>query len=709
MTLHCTILSGHRAHTEKAFDQDIVRISRGSDADLQLDPKLDRGAGVKGHVEIHRRPDGYTVRCTHRSGAALIWQDQQIDLRQGEEQGLRQDVELQLGKNGPRIGISVGSPSGHAPRRPLPAAASFRGVAAAARLTLTNRLKTTPKPVRRALAWSCLLLVAGSLAVGSHAAAKAERHRLSAQLSDVRLEAEERWRAQQDKAAQEIGQINVALEASRSTVLALNARVRKEQSNAAKATAKIKQLRERLNDVEEAEQSNAAKANATIEELREKLDEVGREVRKSVPQMLRDASPSIAVVGLIDNKNQFSMVGTAWVAKKRKLATNAHVINELRKQYKDARAEDASIRAIARFSSGNARDVDLDLEASRTHKGYDVFRKHLATHIVDGRNGRLARYGPGRSIELFKVGIAYDVGYLVTKTDAGPVLPIASEAQLQELAPGDAIGYAGYPSEGLLATRIRTNPEIHVGHLTAMTNFVSQADTFENSLILAHTIPTVGGASGSPLIDENGLVIGLVSHGSAKRARTKHGAAERIMLGFNYGQRVTLLREMLTYGADLTPSSEIRNELQHQFDALDVISPKERAHQRARFGAEWTIEKLVKAGHLPAGSVLDVDDCRTHVVSWDKYRSRQQQEVFFKSGEYIIVAATDLPTDLRLAATHNGNIRWTDTNINAGTEVLSMTITGIAKHVRMNLHAYRKSELGAPGMTVYYIFPVIQE
>lgn len=93
----------------------------------------------------------------------------------------------------------------------------------------------------------------------------------------------------------------------------------------------------------------------------------------------------------------------------------------------------------------------------------------------------------------------------------------------------------GFPYENISGF-----PTLHAvpGYITAKTDFFFQRVPWKDSYLIHYCGPVVGGASGSPILNSAGEVIGLIS--AAENNLSVNG--ERTSFGFAYGQRVDLAR-----------------------------------------------------------------------------------------------------------------------------------------------------------------------
>lgn len=271
---------------------------------------------------------------------------------------------------------------------------------------------------------------------------------------------------------------------------------------------------------------------------------------------MRAARDSVWVVGFDLPDGRFRQVGTAWTVGDRLLATNAHVLgdpryvtgeepgdlNESAHYYK---ARKIAARPVARNGANLSARIPLDLEQSRVHPAYSAFMR---------RHGKLFPVTP------------YDVALIATTEPAGKPLALAANDELHLLEPPSVMGYCGYPAENRAGGG--QSLQSLTGGLTGLTSiFLMESDQRAKRRLIHFTLASAGGSSGSPLFGPSGHVIGLLSAGdyafvdqfarddSGSVARDKSGnlllTNKRLPIGFTYGQRVDMLRELIEGKIDL--------------------------------------------------------------------------------------------------------------------------------------------------------------
>ncbi|HKX46458.1 MAG TPA: trypsin-like peptidase domain-containing protein [Planctomycetota bacterium] len=222
--------------------------------------------------------------------------------------------------------------------------------------------------------------------------------------------------------------------------------------------------------------------------------------------------------------------GTAFSVGPGVLATNAHVAAEF-----DALGANGEMRVR---STGTAPH-DLVVERVGLHPGYAVFE-------ADVRQSGLFDLAAASSLDPVP---ACDVAllYLADSDRAGlaPPLELAPHAALTELRSGQPVAFVGFPSEGIVrgGTDIRhPRATLQIGHLTSTSDFFMARAEPDFSHLVHFSMPSAGGASGSPVFDREGRVVAILSAGNIVGMV---GEARVAVPGITFGQRVDLLADLL--------------------------------------------------------------------------------------------------------------------------------------------------------------------
>lgn len=147
---------------------------------------------------------------------------------------------------------------------------------------------------------------------------------------------------------------------------------------------------------------------------------------------------------------------------------------------------------------------------------------------------------------------AYDVGLLRVDASVPNKFKVAPEAELRKLGSGYRVAYLGFPMENLSGGGVDpANPVANMqsGIITSTTDYWLSKAPFEKSLLLSHNLAAAGGASGSPIFNAAGQVVGVLSAGNiAIQMDAQSGQPTRTPSAalINFAQRIDLLRDFTT-------------------------------------------------------------------------------------------------------------------------------------------------------------------
>lgn len=249
---------------------------------------------------------------------------------------------------------------------------------------------------------------------------------------------------------------------------------------------------------------------------------------------LREAQRSVYLVMAKDAQGA-TPFGTAFVVGPGVLVTSAHVAEQFNQMGE-------GLTLVVRAAGASGEDVEVVDTVSHPH--YEPFEEAWRSY------GPLAAGAGGANRPIVGAG-GYDVALLkVAPADAGrlgPPLPLAADADLVALEPGDPVGYVGFPIESAALGGVNLDdPEaqLQIGHLTALTDFFLVKSDLADRQLLQHSLPVQGGASGSPMLDGRGQVVGVVSGGNLIEINAQ-GTRVPTGIGVNFAQRADLVRELL--------------------------------------------------------------------------------------------------------------------------------------------------------------------
>jgi len=270
-------------------------------------------------------------------------------------------------------------------------------------------------------------------------------------------------------------------------------------------------------------------------------------VDRALQKVIRRAEPSVYLVLQLDKDKHFKSGGTAWVAAPGVLATNAHVAFQFNRKGAD---DTFIVRSCAKDP------VDLEVLDVVLHPGFHRFMQTLADYQpLDPATGKPASFP----------ALACDVALLRVKNPErlGPPLEVASKETLADLASGVRVAYVGFPFEGVKVSDLdRPEPTSKIGHISGLKDeFLGKATDPEHRVVIQHDLGLTGGASGSPLLNPDGKVIGVVSAGSFHFFMDiASGGQVRIpsAVAVNFALRADLLSELLAGNADAAQAARSR-------------------------------------------------------------------------------------------------------------------------------------------------------
>ena len=210
-------------------------------------------------------------------------------------------------------------------------------------------------------------------------------------------------------------------------------------------------------------------------------------------KVYEQAKASVYQVGLLNNDGSAPQaMGTAWVYGAHSLVTNAHVAALL-----NSKGANQKLVVIA----PDGQQTPIAVIDAILHPAYLSFRETIdATERSTGTT--------------LKTQGSFDVALLTVDSAVklAPPLIVADAATLQNLKPGDGLAYIGYPTA---FAKDQSEEQLRIGYVSGASDFLGVAQTTTGEL-LYHTAPAVGGASGSPILNEKGEVIAVHSGGETR-------------------------------------------------------------------------------------------------------------------------------------------------------------------------------------------------
>lgn len=245
---------------------------------------------------------------------------------------------------------------------------------------------------------------------------------------------------------------------------------------------------------------------------------------------LRREAVGILYAGV--NADCLERLGTAWAVSHDKIVTNAHVALHAMGYIENG------LRIWMKFAGAEVPPIQV--AGMKIHPEFDehLYKSDIGEHAIPGCD--------------------FAVGYLDGRSPSQ--LRCLTGGLLRTLRVGQSVSYLGFPSEGIPGQGSNTaspHPLYKTGYISALTDF-SFADVGPSQAVLiTHDLGVAGGSSGSPLMDDKGNVIGIVSAGTMHAIKSSDpqfdGEAfdkiptERVPSGalVNFAQRIDLLNVLL--------------------------------------------------------------------------------------------------------------------------------------------------------------------
>jgi V8-like Glu-specific endopeptidase len=230
------------------------------------------------------------------------------------------------------------------------------------------------------------------------------------------------------------------------------------------------------------------------------------------------------VVAGVETGNPVPM-GTAWIAAGRNvLITNAHVAESLAQAHQEA--------GMAGWVIFSGQSQPCRVRRALIHPDY------------------VHSQSRGHAIPSF------DVAVLELETPAPhPGLPLASRNKALGLRELQSVAYIGFPMENLAGggTNLQRPKAIaKKGSISSLEDWhMRHSDDPAQRQLIKHDLGVAGGASGSPLFDESGDVIGVISAGNMEhlydpQTKRLRRAPSGVLL--NFAQRIDVLLAWMNWG-----------------------------------------------------------------------------------------------------------------------------------------------------------------
>lgn len=240
------------------------------------------------------------------------------------------------------------------------------------------------------------------------------------------------------------------------------------------------------------------------------------------PGMLKVKRKAVGLLYAASGSELLAQLGTVWALRKSLVVTNAHVATVA------MRCVENGFDVWVRFPEGSP----IQVSGMKIHPR---FKEHVAK--VEGKEHAI----PG-----------CDLAVLDLEGKSGYTLTCLSGDRLEV---GTFVFYIGFPSEGLPnggSNPAAPSPLYKPGTISNLTDFSYASVEPARAQLITFDAGIAGGASGSPLMNWRGDVVGVVSAGTMHAIKGVNEAYpdesyERIASGslVNFAQRIDLLEELL--------------------------------------------------------------------------------------------------------------------------------------------------------------------
>ncbi len=417
-------------------------------------------------------------------------------------------------------------------------------------------------------------------------------------------------------------------------------------------------------------QEDVVTIGTDITDIKQQLVSITKDLPEIKAQAAMAAGASPANLAAIIEKNKESVYlvsiqlpsgtrlggGTASVVRlpdgTKALATNSHVadiVNDL----SDPRLAGAKLVAV---QPKGPDYTTLTVTRVQKHPGYDAFNAWQEKYFYKAQTLSAARmeFVPGFDVALL---------YVDEPEKLGEPLTYASREEMENLKAGEQLVLIGYPMEQLKGTdAARPEPTSQTGIITSVTTFFLSKENPKHDLLVQHSVPATGGASGSPMFNTKGEVVAFLNAGNIIIYQTPDGGTMRQPSGalVNYAQRADMLLDLAEGKADALMPDYLAS-----FDKAEETLTKTPdvfiADLKTMFGQEMGDQKNVT-------EVAEVEGVMDTPIPWLENRLGAGVEIEIKDPGIYVIAGASL--DKRIVQTSlyevlpDGTIQYLDSGVN---------------------------------------------
>lgn len=361
-----------------------------------------------------------------------------------------------------------------------------------------------------------------------------------------------------------------------------------------------------------------------------KVEATGGPEVTNLPAIIAKNKESVYLVSIqLPSGTRMSM-GTSSVVQlpdgTKALATNSHVAELFNDIAKDPTMAGATM--VVTQPKGPDYST-LPVVKVLKHPGYDEFGKWQEKYFAMSQTLSAARmeFVPGYDVALL---------YVEDPTKLGAPLTYASRDEMTALKAGEQLVLIGYPSEQLNGTSPqKPEPTSQTGIITSVTTYYLSRGEDADDVLIQHSAPATGGASGSPMFNTKGEVVAFLNAGNIILYKNQDGETTRQPSAalVNYAQRADLLLDLAEGKADGN-MAHYREQMAKAEDELTKTPEQFLSDLKTMFGAEMGGQANVKM-------ISDTEVAMDKPVPWLNGKKGAGVEVQIEEkGVYLFAAAS---------------------------------------------------------------------
>ena len=538
---------GGKAGQRQEFDQETITLGRRATNDVAFEPNVDRKASGQ-HAEIRREGSSFYI---HDLGSTT---GTYLDGKRLSEAALLTDgCQIELGKDGPLLSVNLlggvqpsaasaakddGAPtlavtaSSPPPNvsAPSPSVPPPSGRTAVYRAMFEEIDQKSSRKMKTKIWVLAGLLVVGAIVGGIFFIKQGK------ELDEAKDDAQ-RTADELEAGNEKLSALEESNDTARDRLEELEEVNQADRRRLAESAERLQELRQQMEKAEGSARDQLAEQARALEATRSEY-ETKLQDQDAALASLRNQENAAEVIAREYEKSLFMLIFrpegrseigfcTAFCIDKDRgiLATNAHCVSALQE------AQGEGVRSVARMN----RDPSKTYYVVRTKSHSDYTGSAFSADVA-----------------LVKLQLDINGDESVSEDEALPVqVQIASDEEVYELAPGQAIYTMGFP--GRVMNEARPAADFRAAVISKVTNYAQAPSSKADTRLIWHSALTTKGTSGSPIFDQNQKVIAVNNGGlSARAIRTTDPRTGQVRTeyaydasGLNFGIRVDALRELM--------------------------------------------------------------------------------------------------------------------------------------------------------------------